>query len=114
MKVTKTLLLFVLLINLISSGQDLRFKEAIKNPSGAIIDVVQDKQGIFWFAALEKGLIRYDGVNIKTYINDNRNPNSIAAKYAIRVYADKDNIVWVGTLGAGMERFDPSTNIFTH
>jgi hypothetical protein len=39
---------------------------------------------------LRKGLIRYDGVNIKTYINDNRNPNSIAAKYAIRVYADKD------------------------
>ncbi|HEY5772160.1 MAG TPA: two-component regulator propeller domain-containing protein, partial [Chitinophagaceae bacterium] len=95
-------------------AQNLRFKEAIKNPSGAIIDVIQDKQGIFWFAALEKGLIRYDGVNIKTYINDNRNPNSIAAKYAIRVYADKDNIVWVGTLGAGLERFDPSTNIFTH
>ena len=111
---TKTLLLFVLLISLISSGQELRFKEAIKNPSGAITDVIQDKQGIFWFAALEKGLIRYDGINIKTYINDNRNPNSIAAKYAVRVYADKDNIIWVGTLGAGLERFDPSTNIFTH
>ena len=87
-------------------AQNLRFKEALKNPSGAITDVIQDKQGIFWFAALEKGLIRYDGINIKTYINDNRNPNSIAAKYAIRVYADKDNIVWVGTLGAGLERPD--------
>ena len=95
-------------------AQNLRFNEAIKNPSGAITDVVQDKQGIFWFAALEKGLIRYDGINTKTYMNDNRNPNSIAAKYAIRVYADKNNIVWVGTLGSGLERFDPSTNKFTH
>jgi hypothetical protein len=48
----------------------------------------------FLVCSFRKGLIRYDGINIKTYINDNRNPNSIAAKYAVRVYADKDNIVW--------------------
>ena len=97
-----------------SAAQNLRFNEAIKNPSGAITDVIQDKQGIFWFAALEKGLMRYDGVNTRTYMHDSRNPNSIAANYAVSVYADKDNIIWVGTLGAGLERFDPSTNMFTH
>ena len=97
-----------------STAQNLRFNEAIKNPSGAITDVIQDRQGIFWFAALEKGLMRYDGVNTRTYMSDSRNPNSIAPNLAIRVYADKDNIIWVGTLGAGLERFDPATNKFTH
>ena len=103
-----------LLFGIHSFAQKFRFTEAIKNPSGAIADIIQDKQGILWFAAFEKGLIRYDGMNTKTYMNDSRNLNSIGPDPAVRVFADRNNIIWVGTLGSGLERFDPATNRFTH
>lgn len=30
------------------------------------------------------------------------------------VYADKSGNIWAGTLGAGLEKFDPKTERFTH
>ena len=97
-----------------SSAQNLRFNPVLKNNSETITAIAQDKQGVFWFSTLDKGLQRYDGVNLKSYVNDPRNPNSIAAGPILNLFIDTNNIIWVAMLGSGLERFDPATAIFTH
>lgn len=62
----------------------------------------------------DKGLQRYDGINLKSYTNNPSNPNSLTSGPALRLYADADNIIWIATIGTGLDRFDPATNSFTH
>ena len=38
----------------------------------------------------------------------------MAANWVESIYADNNGIIWVGTFGAGLDRFDPETGIFTH
>jgi ligand-binding sensor domain-containing protein len=38
----------------------------------------------------------------------------LAANYVESIYADSNGIIWVGTSGAGLDRLDPETGIFTH
>ena len=95
-------------------AQELRFNQVIKNSTGPIFDIVQDKQGFLWIATLNQGLKRYDGINFKTYTNDPRNSNSLASGGIFRLFVDSDNILWMGMMGSGLEKFDPATNTFTH
>jgi ligand-binding sensor domain-containing protein len=97
-----------------SSAQNLRFKQVLKNNSQTITDLAQDKQGVFWLSTFDKGLQRYDGINLRSYVNDPRNPNSIAAGPILNLYIDPNNIIWTAMLGSGLERFDPATITFTH
>ena len=95
-------------------GQDIRFNQVLKNSLGEVSDIVQDKLGFIWTTSIDKGLQRYDGMNLKSYVNDPGNPNSIASGPSIKVFADADNIIWIGMLGSGLEKFNPATNSFIH
>jgi len=95
-------------------AQDIRFNQVVKNVNGQISDIAQDNQGFLWITTFDQGLKRYDGISIRSYTNDQRNPNSIASGYIITLFIDADNIIWMGILGSGLEKFDPATNTFTH
>ncbi len=95
-------------------AQDLRFNQVLKNSLGEISDMIQDKQGFIWTTSIDKGVQRYDGVNLKPFVHNPGNPNSIASGPSIDVFADSDNMIWIGMLGAGLEKFNPATNSFTH
>lgn len=75
--------------------------------------ITQDINGYMWFAT-PHGLYSYDGYRFITYVHDSLNPNSLAYNYVESIYADSNGIIWVGTDGAGLDRFDPVTGIFTH
>ena len=67
------------------------------------------------------GLFRYDGhemINYKhamiNYKNDPANPNSLSNNWIESIYIDSAGIIWLGTWGNGLDRFDPATGIFTH
>ena len=95
-------------------AQDLRFTQVTTNFSAAIADMTQDKQGFLWVATYDQGLKRYDGINFKVYTNDPRNSNSLTSGILFRVFNDAEDMIWIGTLGSGLDKFDPATNTFTH
>src|SRR4051794_31072508 len=75
--------------------------------------IVQDKQGYMWFAT-NKGLYRYDGYTIITYKNNPLDLNSLVSNNLESVCTDSSDMIWIGTFGAGLDRLDPSTGVFTH
>jgi len=107
-------LLLFLTINL--PGQDINFKRFVPpegiSMNGLISGITQDSRGHMWFSG--PALYRYDGYELKVFLNDPSNPNSLASNSLESICAGKDGIVWIGTSGFGLDRYDPETGIFTH
>ncbi len=78
-----------------------------------VFSVVQDKQGFIWFGT-QDGLNKYDGYTIITYEHDPDDPNSLSSSNAGNLFVDQNGIIWVGTWGGGLNRFDPLTEQATH
>ena len=83
-----------------------------ENVRGFITCMAQDSKGYMWFTGIN--LYRYDGYKVVTYKNDPLNPHSISPSRLECIYVDPDDIIWLGTVGGGLDRFDPATGIFTH
>lgn len=75
--------------------------------------IIQDKNGFLWFGTRD-GLNRYDGYEFKIYRTDTDNINAISSNYVWSIYEDINGYIWVGTLGGGLNKFDPTTERFTH
>jgi ligand-binding sensor domain-containing protein/serine phosphatase RsbU (regulator of sigma subunit) len=75
--------------------------------------IMQDQQGFMWFGTQE-GLNRYDGYAFKIYKRDPQDSNSLANNFIYTIYQTKDGIIWIGTNGNGLDRFDPISESFTH
>ena len=111
---------FILLLLLLKScpafSQQISFNRVLP-PDGNTFEwvtgITQDLNGYMWIATYY-GLYQYDGYRLTHYVHDPLNPNSLADNPVESVYADPDGTIWVGTLGAGLDRFDPVTGIFTH
>ncbi|MEO6670499.1 MAG: two-component regulator propeller domain-containing protein [Ferruginibacter sp.] len=105
-----------ILIKLTAFSQSPHFNlvlDAKKNNLQAISSITQDVQGYIWFTSYAKGLNRYDGNKLTSYVPDNENKNSLASNTALSVSADSSGFIWVGTLN-GLDRFDAVANKFTH
>ncbi len=74
--------------------------------------IVQGKSGFLWLATV-KGLLRFDGYEIKAYRHDQNNVNSLPHNEVRNVEVDEQGILWLLT-AAGLSRFDPHTEQFTH
>lgn len=83
-----------------------------ENVKGFITGIAQDSKGYMWFTGVN--LYRYDGYHLVTYKNDPLDSNSIAPSRLESIYIDSKGIIWIGTFGSGLDRFDPATGIFTH
>lgn len=80
---------------------------------GKINAISQDPNGTMWFAANSGYCIySYDGITLTSFKQDNNNQNSPGFKLIETVYADKEGMIWIG--GAGLDRYDPRTGVFTH
>ena len=75
--------------------------------------VFQDSKGYLWFGT-QDGLNKYDGYDFKIYRNNPLDENSLAANFILSIHEDQDGILWIGTNGGGLDRFDPETETFTH
>ena len=78
-----------------------------------VTGMVQDRQGYMWFAS-KKGLYKYDGYRMTAFKNSPLNTNAISSNSLESLCTDSQGIIWIGTLGAGLERLDPTTGKFTH
>ncbi len=82
---------------------------------GKINSITQDRFGYMWFADNNNNqLIRFDGYKMKSYKYDPNNGNSLDKGGGSEcVAADSTGCIWTNT-DAGIDKFDPSTNKFSH
>ena len=78
---------------------------------GSVYWIAQDRIGFMWFAA-EQGLNRYDGYNFDVFTHDPSDASSLAEEDTSVVLVDSQGLIWVGTWGGGLNRFDPTTESF--
>lgn len=85
--------------------------------SGYKIRVIEKaKDGSFWMATEENGLIHFDPKRntLKTYLHEEKNKNSIGSNLVRAIAFDQQNKVWVGGINGGLNHFDPATDLFKH
>ncbi len=77
-----------------------------------------DHSGAIW-AGTDSGLNRIvnpsaDAAQVEFihYQNDPKNPNSLSHNGVLSIYQDQQDILWLGTWGGGLNRFDPKTGQF--
>ncbi|SLM31927.1 putative Histidine kinase [Desulfamplus magnetovallimortis] len=73
--------------------------------------ILQDQNGFMWFAT-QDGLNKYDGYNFTYYKNNPEDANSLSDNFVYDIALDKYGIIWLGTRGQGLSRFDPKTEKF--
>jgi len=75
--------------------------------------ILQDSKGFLWFAT-EEGLNRYDGYNFKVYKRDPKDPNSLSNDWIWTIIEHPDGVLWLGTNGGGLHKFDLEKGTFTN
>jgi len=73
--------------------------------------MAQDEHGFVWFGTVN-GLTRYDGRDFIRYQHNPIDTNSLVADYVESILVDSKGILWIGALGKGLTKFNPSTNTF--
>ncbi|MGC1549567.1 MAG: ATP-binding protein [Rhodanobacter sp.] len=96
---------------LLLTPQFRRYGEPDGIPSGAVYAVVQDHNGVMWFATA-CGLVRYDGINFQVFRHSDDDPQSLPAEQTYTLYVDRDNRIWAGDVNTGLIVYDPSNQRF--
>ncbi len=73
--------------------------------------LMRDSKGFLWIGS--DGLFRYDGVSIRRFIHDPKNPLSLSSNIVKTIIEDPAGRIWIGTI-KGISRYDPSTDRFTN
>ena len=53
-------------------------------------------------------------MQFKLYRHDPLTPASLASNDPIPIFEDRRGAIWIGTFGAGLDRYNPATDDFTH
>jgi len=110
-----TSLLLPTLINLsYAQSQKIIFDRIAKEQGlipGNVNDIIQDSVGFIWMAT-ENGLSRYDGYNFIYYKHEVNDEKSLSYNHVFSLLEDKNGIIWVGTLGGGLNKFNTKTGKF--
>lgn len=75
--------------------------------------IAQDSFGFMWFGS-QFGLHRWDGYQLKTYLHQADDPQSLASNYVECIYVSSDSTLWIGHWGSSLDRFDYATETFEH
>ena len=82
--------------------------------SQAVVNaILQDHHGFMWFGTQE-GLNRYDGYDFEVFTHDPADPSSISHDSIRSLHEDKLGVLWIGTDGGGLNRFDTFSKTFTY
>ena len=73
----------------------------------------QDQNGFIWIST-RNGLFRYDGYQFIHYKRNPQDSNSLANDLIYSLAIDLNGKIWLGTLGTGLDCFDPNTGQFKH
>lgn len=94
-----------------------RYRRRPKTREVGLTDVWEDGQGIFWLAT-DDGLARFDAVSgtFDYFRSDPNDPHSLGNNVVLCIQPDPQNdaILWLGTAGGGLNRFDTAQRHFRH
>lgn len=68
----------------------------------------------WWLFGQSIYIYNENGEKIRTLKHQPNNPNSLSGSYFSRIYETKDGVIWVGTLGLGLSKYNPSISIFNY
>ncbi|HEX2394073.1 MAG TPA: two-component regulator propeller domain-containing protein, partial [Bacteroidales bacterium] len=74
--------------------------------------IFQDSQGIIWIGT-EDGLNKYDGYVFKVYKPLQDDPYSISGSRILAIGEDKNQNLWIGTNGGGLNLYDKKSDKFS-
>jgi GAF domain-containing protein/ligand-binding sensor domain-containing protein len=75
--------------------------------------IFQDSKGYVWIGT-EDGLNRFDGYEFKVYRHDPEDPASLGNNYINAILEGPQGVLWLGTYGGGLDRFDTAKGEFSH
>jgi ligand-binding sensor domain-containing protein/two-component sensor histidine kinase len=75
--------------------------------------ILQDYEGYMWFGTTD-GLNKYDGYTFTVYNNDPLDTNSISGNSITTIFEDSDKNLWVGTNEGILNKYDRTTDSFSH
>jgi signal transduction histidine kinase/ligand-binding sensor domain-containing protein len=115
MNIWSLVILLVLLHTLNGFSQDLSitFSRIPEDQSLSLIGGMdQDDHGYIWMATGSNGLIRYDGIDMKSFYPGGSVMGATTLRFEC-IHIDKNGIIWLGDFTYGLYAFDPITEIFT-
>jgi signal transduction histidine kinase/ligand-binding sensor domain-containing protein/CheY-like chemotaxis protein len=83
--------------------------------SNAVYALLEDRKGDIWMGTDQGGVNIYQSKSktIKKYINDPKDPNSIADNSIQALYESHDGHIWIGGYSNGISIYDPATGKFS-
>ncbi|MDX1477032.1 MAG: histidine kinase [Saprospiraceae bacterium] len=72
---------------------------------------VEDRHGFLWVGST-MGAFRYDGHEIHGYFQSTVDTATLNENVISSLYSDADGIIWAGTAGGGLNRYEPITDHF--
>ena len=80
-------------------------------PHDSVYAFTQDTFGYIWIATFG-GLTRYDGVHLRNYIHDTRDPHSLPDNNVRVLLPGPNGSLWLGTGNAGIITYEPKDDTF--
>ncbi len=101
-----------------------RFQNDPNNPNSLSHNIVrsiyEDESGNLWIGT-DGGLNKFipsenegPSASLIHYQNNPQNPNSLSHNEVYSIFEDRSGVLWIGTKGGGLNRFDRQKNQFTH
>ncbi|MDA3882230.1 MAG: SpoIIE family protein phosphatase [Bacteroidales bacterium] len=75
--------------------------------------IMQDTTGFLWFGT-QDGLNYYDGYTFKVYKPNLSDSTSITSNNITSIFQDSYGKIWIGTVGGGLNVFNPLSETFSH
>ena len=82
-------------------------------PSNFIDVLMQDSRGFIWFVT-NNGTVRYDGMDIKKYVFDETDSNSISPSWFTGITEDRRGLIWIASETSGVYAINPVTDKIIH
>ncbi|MDM8529696.1 two-component regulator propeller domain-containing protein [Anaerolineales bacterium HSG25] len=85
-----------------------------------VLSIQEDAEGTLWIGTFGGGLNkliegeRESEVTFERYQHQPDNPNSLSSDNIYKLFRDSEGMLWIGTFGSGLNKFDPHTQQFTH
>ncbi|MGM0621631.1 MAG: ligand-binding sensor domain-containing protein, partial [Bacteroidota bacterium] len=97
MKSIISVLIVILVLAFVASGEDFRYLRSENGlPDGEINSIVQDSTGNMWFATWS-GLIKYDGLNYELFRPELGDSTSLPDKKVKELFVDSEDNLWIAT-----------------
>ena len=109
------IILLLITFSLFSFENDIKFDRLSRNDglsNSTVYSIIQDRKGFMWFGTPD-GLNKYDGRAFTVYKNKLNDQKSIPNNSAGNLFIDSNGIIWIGTWGGGLVRFDPRYDAFS-